>query len=403
MRGLIFANVRGNAVLDSIEGLPSRFTGGSNGLNARFRLQVANVERDVVISRGRCRLEQPNGVDPDVQIRASAKTWLDMDAGRLSGIDAFASRRLVIRGSIEKSLHFEPLFRRPAGGAISYSLQNIDVKNASISTLIAGRAEDPPMVMIHGLGATKASFLTIVGKLARNYRVIAIDLPGFGASSKPIGRYDAPWFSDHVTGLLDELEIDRAFLVGNSMGGRVSMEVAMRRPERVEAIACLCPAAAFTYRPGLALARLIRPELSVFAGLLPRKRMKEGMRYLFADPTCVDDEWYEAAIDEFIEVWKSPRARIAFSRALKNIYLDEPEGERGFWNRLSFMQTPALFIYGRRDALITHQFGRKIREHLPEATVKVWGDCGHVPQVEFPDRTVRAVDKFFTDSVIAAA
>ena len=390
-------------MLESIEGLPTRFTGRSNGLNARFRLQIADVERDVVISGDRCRVEVANGTRPDAEIRASAKTWFDMEAGKLSGIDAFASRKLSIRGSIDKSLHFEPLFERPDGGAIRYSLENIDVKNASISALIAGRAEDPPIVLIHGLGATKASFLTIVGGLARNHRVIAIDLPGFGASSKPLGRYDAPWFSGYVTGLLDELDIERTFLVGNSMGGRVSMEVAMRAPERVEAIACLCPAAAFSNRPGLLLAKLMRPELSLLAGRLPRKRMKDGMRYLFADGNTVDDDWYDAAIDEFIDVWKSPRARIAFSKALRNIYLDEPEGERGFWNRLSFMQTPSLFIYGKRDTLITHRFGHKIRRHLPKATVKVWSDCGHVPQIEFPERTSRAIRKFFDEAGRAAA
>jgi pimeloyl-ACP methyl ester carboxylesterase len=390
-------------VLDSIEGLPTRFKGGSNGLDARFRLTVGQVERDVVVTHGRCRVEAVNGANPDAEIRVSPHTWREMEAGRLSGIEAFASRKLAVRGSIDKSLHFEPLFERPSAGAVTYSLEQVKVRNASISTMVAGPPDAPPMVMIHGLGATKASFLTIVGRLARDYRVIALDLPGFGASSKPLGRYDAPWFSGYVAGLLDALEVERAFLIGNSMGGRISMEVAMRAPERVEAIACLCPAAAFSYRPGLLLARLMRPELSVLAGRLPRKRMREGMKNLFADPTCVENDWYEAAIDDFLDVWKNPRARVAFFRALRNIYLDEPEGEKGFWNRLSHMETPALFIYGKRDALITHRFGQKIRKHLPKATVKVWQDCGHVPQIEFPERTVRTIDRFFSEAISSAA
>lgn len=395
--------MRGSEVVESIEGLPSRFIDRGNGLTARFRLQIDDIERDVVVAGDRCLVEPANGTAPDVEIRSSAKTWFEMEAGKLSGIDAFASKELSIRGSIEKSLHFEPLFERPRAGATRYTLEDIPVKNATVSTLIAGEDTNPPIVLIHGLGATKASFLTIIGGLARNHRVIAIDLPGFGSSSKPLGRYDAPWFSGYVTGLLDELDIERAFLVGNSMGGRISMEVAMRAPERVEAIACLCPAAAFSNRPGLLLARLMRPELSVLAGRLPRKRMREGMRYLFADPNCVENDWYDAAIDEFLDVWKSPRARIAFSRALRNIYLDQPEGERGFWHRLSFMRTPALFIYGKHDTLISHRFGHKIRKHLPKATVKVWGDCGHVPQIEFPERTIRTISKFFSDSSRAAA
>ena len=395
--------MRTTEVLESIESLPSRFTGRSNGLTARFRLSVSGIERDVVIDRGKCRLEEANGVRPDVEIQANAQTWLAMDRGRLSGIEAFAERKVSIRGSIDKSLHFEPLFERPEGGAIRYRLEEVRVKNARISTLIAGDDDAPPAVLIHGLGATKASFLTIVGGLARSHRVIAIDLPGFGASSKPLGRYDAPWFSGYVSGLLDELgHDDPALLVGNSMGGRVAMEVAMRTPERVQAIACLCPAAAFTHRPGVLLARLMRPELSLLAGKLPRNRMRDGMRHLFADSTCVAEDWYEAAIDDFLDVWKSPRARLAFFRSLRQIYLDEPEGDRGFWHRLEMMQTPALFIYGKRDTLITHRFGRKIRKHLPNATVRVWNDCGHVPQIEFPDRTVRAIRRFFT-SVSQAA
>ena len=395
--------MRGNEVLESIEDLPSRFVGGSNGLDARFRLRVGNIERDVVVSDGRCRVELTNGIKPDAEIRVSPKTWDEMESGRLSGIEAFASKKLSVRGSIDKSLHFEPLFERPEAGAVSYSLERVRVRDASISTLIAGPADAMPMVLIHGLGATKASFLTIAGGLARKYRVIAIDLPGFGASSKPLGRYDAEWFSGYVTGLLDQLGIERACLVGNSMGGRVSMEVAMKVPERVEAIACLCPAAAFSYRPGLLLARLMRPELSVLAGRLPRKRMREGLKSLFADPTCIEGDWYDAAIDDFLDVWKSPRARIAFFRALRNIYLDEPEGEKGLWNRLSFMQTPSLFIYGKRDTLITHRFGHKISKHIPNAMVKVWNDCGHVPQIEFPERTSRTIDRFFRESAQNAA
>ncbi|HET7481724.1 MAG TPA: alpha/beta fold hydrolase [Actinomycetota bacterium] len=388
--------MRGTTVADSLEQLPSRFLARSNGLDARFRLKVGTEMRDVVISNKRCRVEHSNGVAPDVEIHTDAKTWRAMDEGRLSGIEAFAQRKLSIRGSIEKSLKFEPQFDRPDAGAIRYSLEDIRVRNATISALIAGDEGAQPLVLIHGLGATKASWLTIVGGLARRFRVIAIDLPGFGASSKPLGRYDAPWFAGYVGGLLNELDIESALIAGNSMGGRVAMELAMRRPHRVDAIACLCPAAAFTYRPGLLLARLMRPELGIFAGRLPRSRMREGLRSLFADSNCIADEWYDAAIDDFLDVWKSPRARIAFSRSLRNIYLDEPEGEKGFWTRLSHMETPALFIYGRRDMLITHHFGRKIRKTVPHARVSVWNDCGHVPQIEFPERTTTQMTRFFS-------
>ena len=85
------------------------------------------------------------------------------------------------------------------------------------------------MICAHGLGATKASFLPTISALAEHYRVVAVDLPGFGESDKPIGApYDARFFARSVFELMDALELDHAHLVGNSMGGRVASRPASR-------------------------------------------------------------------------------------------------------------------------------------------------------------------------------
>lgn len=380
-------------VLDSIETLPERFIPPHENLRSRFRINVANVTKDVVVDGDRCRVEDARGL-ADVEITTDAITWREIESGRMSGIEAFGARRLSIRGSIEKSLHFEPLFERPAGG-FNYSLERIKTPSGRVSTLLAGDESADPLFLIHGLGATKASWLTIVPQLAKRFRVVALDLPGFGGSSKPMGRYDAPWFAARVTGLMNELGYDSAFVAGNSMGGRVAMELGMLYPERVNAIACLCPAAAFTRRPALRFVRVLRPEFGIVASRLPRQRILPSMRQMFADPECVEESWYEAAIDDFLDVWKSPRARMAFFASLRNIYLDEPEGEAGFWTRLGQMPTPAFYIYGKCDPLISHHFAQKVRRTLPSAEIAVWSDCGHVPQIEFPNRTADALLGFF--------
>ena len=382
-------------VLGSIEDLPDRFIGADRNSGGRFRLQVGSISRDVLLSRRHCSVEEVSG-DADVEITTDPLTWHEIQSGRLSGVEAFGARRLSIRGSIEKSLYFEPCFDRPDAGGMRYSLDRVEVRGGRVSALFAGPPDAEPVLLVHGLGATKASWLTIVPQLARTYRVIAIDLPGFGASDKPRGRYDAPWFAERVTRFLDAAGVDSAYVVGNSMGGRISIELGMEHPDRVRAIACLAPAAAFSNRPALGLVKLLRPEFGVLASRLPRARILPQMRGLFADPGCVEPDWYEAAVDDFLHVWRSPRARMAFFASLRNIYLDEPEGDRGFWQRLATMGVPALFIYGRRDALITHNFARKVRTTLPSAEVVVWSDCGHVPQIEFPDRASELIDGFFT-------
>jgi pimeloyl-ACP methyl ester carboxylesterase len=378
-----------------LEDLPSRWKGDvPSGGSLRYRVRVGRAARDIVIDRAGCRVERCVGV-PDAEIVTDVPTWHDIDQGRLSGIEAFAQRRLAVRGSIERSLQFEPLFERPEAGGLRYSLERISSGRTKISALIAGSPDAEPLVLIHGLGATKSSWLPIVPDLARSYRVIAIDVPGFGASSKPIGPYSAPWFSDHIFRMLDTMGIERARLAGNSMGGRISMEMAMRSPERVAGIACLCPAAAFSKRPLLWMARIARPELGVFAARLPRERVRAGLKDLFSSPGRVEESWYDAAIDDFLHVWRDPRARMAFFASLRNIYLDEPHGESGFWARLAELRPPALFLYGSRDVLITARFARRVQLAVPTASVHVWKDCGHVPQIEHPERTVSTLLDFY--------
>ena len=173
----------------------------------------------------------------------------------------------------------------------------------------------------------------------------------------------------------------------------------MTAGDRVSALACLCPATAFSYRPGIGFIRLLRPELGVAIGRLPRARLMRDLRMLFADASRIDDAWFEAAIDDFRNVWRSPMARLAFFSAARNIYLDEPYGENGFWGRLSRMEPRALYIFGTRDPLITARFGSKVRKSLPRATVKVWSDCGHVPQLEWPDETAAEMTSFFAEAM----
>jgi pimeloyl-ACP methyl ester carboxylesterase len=391
--------VGGNAISSLIEQLPGRFIGAPAHLPlTRYRLRAGRTVRAVVVDGDKCTVERNDG-RADAEIVTDPETWRAVDGGRLSGIEAFAERRLHVRGSIELALEFEPLFERPASGGLRYSVECFDAGGSmSMSALVAGDEGAEPLILLHGLGATKASWLTVIGALARSHRVVAVDLPGFGASSKPIGTYDARFFADHVVGLLDRLGYERALFAGNSMGGRIAMELAMSHPQRVAAIACLCPAAAFSYQPALWLARMIRPEVGLLFGRLPRGRMRRDLRRLFADPDRIDEPWYEAAIDDFLRTWKSPRARLAFSSALRHLYLDRPDGETGFWTRLAEMVCPALYIYGERDVLITHRFGRKVSRVLPGAKVVVWPDCGHAPQLELPERTAAEMIGFFAAS-----
>ena len=377
----------------AFDALVDRF-GGNAAVNARFRLRIGNTCRDIVVSGGSCSIEEPRG-KPATEIITDPLTWTRIEHGSLSGIEAFAQRRLAVRGSIEYALQFEPLFDRPRGPGFRYELSWIDTRAGKVSALVAGDADSKPLLLLHGLGATKASWLTVVPKLARHYRVVALDLPGFGASFKPRSPYDARWFAGQVFETMDALGYPQALLAGNSMGGRIAQEMAMLQPERVAALVCLCPATAFSKRPLLLAARLARAELGVMVSRLPRNQLRDALKQLFGDPSRISSDWFDAAIDDFLITWKSPWARLAFFAAARNIYLEEPEGDAGFWARLSHMQPPALYVFGSHDYLISARSGRRVTRALPGARVMVWDGCGHVPQLEFPERTTRTIVHFF--------
>ena len=138
------------------------------------------------------------------------------------------------------------------------------------STTFSAGTGPETIVCLHGLGGTKASFLPTVAALADRYRVVALDLPGFGESDKPIGApYDAPWFARSVFAAMDALDIERAHIAGNSMGGRVAIEAGLTDHERTGGL-LLSPALGLAApSPWAPVLRALRPELGDPAGARP--------------------------------------------------------------------------------------------------------------------------------------
>jgi len=334
-----------------------------------------------------------------VEIDTDARTWIALRNGTLSGAEAFSQRRVRARGDLDLAVAFEGFFRRPNGRAPLLELHEVDAgRGRRISTLTMGKGRD--VLLIHGLGGTKSSFFETAAALsAGGYRVHAIDLPGFGASSKPLrAPYDARWFADSVLCVMDELGIDRAQLVGNSMGGRVAVEVGLRAPERVEGLALLCPAVAFVRRDFHPIVRLLRPEWGLLPHTIPRPLVARQLWSLFHDREAIDEALVNVVVDGFRKIYAAPAGRHAFLASARNIYLDAPWGRSGFYTRLAELQPPALFVWGSHDWLIPAGFRHVVDEWLPAARQVVLHGCGHVPQVERPDEIHPLLLDFFEQS-----
>ena len=174
--------------------LPGRRPGLQRELPDRARRPGTELGRRARRGDG-CEVTVSPKSDPDVVIGTDAATWLELREGQLSGLDAFRSRRLWARGNLDLAVAFEGFFQLPNGRPPLLRIHEVRAGKARISTLTAGDGIEN-VILIHGLGSNKTSFFETVSALTPQYTVHAIDLPGFGSSSKPLrAPYDAAWFA----------------------------------------------------------------------------------------------------------------------------------------------------------------------------------------------------------------
>ncbi len=331
----------------------------------------------------------------DTTICAALPVLLDVVGGERTGVEAFLSGELTIRGNMALALALDGVFhdepREPRHPRSHMVLAN----GIRTSYLEAGPAGAPAIVLVHGLGATNASMLTLLWELAGEYRVLSPDLPGHGATEAVSDTYDAEFLARWLLSFCDATKAAKAVLVGNSLGGRTSLEAALLAPERFSGLVLLAPAMAFRkLRQFIPMVNALSPELARFPVRFSKGMAVLGLKGMFAVPSRVPHQWFVAAADEFVRVMRMPAHRIAFFSALRQIYLDEAFGERGFWDRLPALVPPALFVWGDTDRLVPSGFARHVERAVPAATSVLLHSCGHVPQFEHPERTVALIRDF---------
>ena len=350
------------------------------------------------VTDGRCLVAPGEPRHHDARLHTDAPTWLDMVAGRVDGIRAFTAGRLQVRGDLQLAVQLETMFSPGPESTRRLRTHTTPVRDTEVASWVGG--EGTPVVLIHGLAASKVTFVPTLDDLADDHHVHAIDLPGFGRSGKPLPagrRYTPAWFADRVVDYLDAHDLADAYLVGNSMGGRVATEVALRHPDRVRGIAGLGAAVAFDeWQLARPLLKLLRWQWAAGVPVrLPSSVLQRGVTEMFHDPSRVPAENIRAAVDEAQSYLRDAGYRMAVAASARGLVTDRCYGRTGYWERLVDLQVPSLWLYGRSDPLVSHRYGARVADTLPNAEVEVWDDLGHVPQFELPDRTHALLRRFF--------
>jgi len=351
------------------------------------------------IDEGRVGLRRGPVRRPSATIRTDPQTMAAILDGETSGAQAFLDGRLTTRGDIALALQVDGAFdvgERPA----SYPrARTVRLNGVRTGYLEAGPRDAPPVLLLHGLGATNASMLPLLPALADAYRVIVPDTPGFGSSDAPRWRYTMRELAGWLTEFSAAIGATRPALVGNSLGGRIAIEAGLTAPDALDRLVLLCPSPAFRrLRQLVPAVRLINPDIGWLPIWLSHRLVVEFTRMMFSRPDRLPREWYDAAADEFRHVMSRPAHRRAFVACLRQIYIEQAYGGDGFWDRLTALDVPALFVWGERDRLVPAGFARFVSAAVPAARSVVLPDCGHVPQYEFPDETGALVREFLDAS-----
>jgi 4,5:9,10-diseco-3-hydroxy-5,9,17-trioxoandrosta-1(10),2-diene-4-oate hydrolase len=253
----------------------------------------------------------------------------------------------------------------------------------------------PNVILIHGIGGYVEMWENNIERLSQNYRVYAMDLAGFGRSDKPNVPYSFPFLSKFVLGFMEALGIDRASLIGNSMGGGISLQVALQSPDKVDKLVLVNSAGL-----GKELTIMFRlASLPLIGGLLSRPS-RNGVRKILRE--CVYDK--SLISDDFAErgyrIATVPGAHKAFLIALRSSVTIgglTTKVLNSFLDKLHTIQAPTLVIWGRQDRILPVAHAHVAEEKIPEATIHIFDPCGHMPQIERPEEFNTLVLNFLLD------
>lgn len=264
-----------------------------------------------------------------------------------------------------------------------------------------GDAEGPVVVLVHGLGGSHLNWDLLAPLLTGTARVFALDLPGFGRS-EPGGRRASVPANVAVLGrFLDEVVREPAVLVGNSMGGMISILTAAERRNSVRGLVLLDPAIP---GPRKALDPLVALTFAAYAVPLvgerflrrnrTRKdavtRVRETLLLCGVDPDAVPQELIERSVsllDERKDVEGMDRAFLAAARSLLRILADP----RRYRRAMAAIGVPVLLVHGDRDRLVQVAAAREIAAAHPHWRYAELPDVGHVPQLQVPERVAKEI------------
>jgi 2-hydroxy-6-oxonona-2,4-dienedioate hydrolase len=253
-----------------------------------------------------------------------------------------------------------------------------DVKGNRTRVIEAGSG--PAVLFLHGLSGHAEGFSRNIVPFSPHFRACAVDMLGHGLTAKPAVTYDIPTLARHVLDLMDVLEVERASIVGQSLGGWVASWIAIEQPKRVEKLV-LATGAGLQPTPDegtSAVAAQVQRVTQAALAAPTRESVRQRLEWLMYHPEQVTDELVDVRLRIFIEAREMLQKVVDDTTYANQQYLLTPE-------RLRRITVPTLVYWTRHNPTTPWQTAEKAAQLLPNATFEVMEDAGHWPMFEQPD------------------
>jgi len=248
-----------------------------------------------------------------------------------------------------------------------------------------GPREAPAVLLLHGFGSSLHTWEPWVRGLVGSFRVISLDLPGFGLTGPdPSGDYSDERSILLLERLLDQLGLARVSVIGHSMGGRIAWRFAAARPSRVERLVLIAPDGFQSMGRDYGEAPEIPWVMGVMRYTLPTLMVRQSLEPAYVDRSLVTDE----LVARYRDMMLAPGTRGAILDRMRQAVLADPGP------LLPRIEAPVLLVWGEQDRMVPVTNAADYEALLPNARRVTFPDLGHVPQEEGPDRSLGPVREF---------
>jgi pimeloyl-ACP methyl ester carboxylesterase len=250
----------------------------------------------------------------------------------------------------------------------------------------------PPVLLLHGLGASAESWEPVAGPLSRYHRVLIPDLIGFGFTDKPDIDYTLEAFVGFVGAFMQSLDIARTSLIGHSLGGAIALRIAIEHPEWVDYLA-VADVAGLAETPGTLIKLLRLPVIGELLLSPARSKTRQALKLYFHDQSLVTDELVEFNY-RLISQAGARRAYLSTIRNAVTASNADLDLKTLVAEQLDQVGAPTLVLWGQEDQIAPVDYGEVAANAIPNAELHIIPAAGHNPMVEQPDRFTQAVLDF---------